>query len=706
MTDPFVSPQRANRRARQRLDRLASGAIAASGIGVVAAVLAIGVYLTLAVLPLFEDASVEVDAEPSPATSGASIVWLAEDGEYWLSANGRVFDAQGEVTTLTEEPRVTTVTEASETLPLAVGLDNGEVSVVPRDARGQPRWTQATRWRLFASAPVAALHLQSTTHGWALAGRDADGQVAALWHDGETARRIALPDRAEHLALGREGHLVMSQGTRLTSWKLSPDGSVAPLARAETAAPITALAFLQGDRTLVVGDAEGGLRRWRQRPDDQGWQAAETPYAALGEAPIRRLLALPRQRLWLALDADGRLGLYQAMSGQRWQGVAPEASLPVTLSSDARGNRVRWLSETGRLYRLAVEAPHAAVSTATLWMPQTYEGYASDEWRWAAAASGDAEPKYSLVPLAWGTLKAAAWAMVFAVPLALGAAVHSACYMSTRQRARLKPAIELMEALPGVVIGFVAGLLVAPFVEQHLAGTLALFICVPLGSVACGWLWRRLPARWEARLPPVGVGVGLIVPLALLCWAALSVSPWLEAWWFGGDLRAWMQQTLGWDYAQRNALIVGMAMGLAVIPTLYSLAEEALSGVPRSLAEGSLALGATRAQTLWRVQLPAAAPGILAAVMIGAGRAVGETMIVLMATGNTPLMSPSLFEGLRSLAANLAIELPEAAVGGTHYRLLLLGALLLFVFTFVVNTLAEVVRWRLKRRYRRYGARA
>lgn len=704
MTAPSLASQRAKRRARQHLDRLASAVIAASGIGVIAAVLAIGVYLTLAVWPLLEDASVAVDAESAPTIPAASIVWLAEDGGHWLSANGRVFDAQGELMTLIDAPRVTTVAEASETLPLAVGLANGAVSMVPRDARGQPRWAQARRWRLFASTPIAALHLRSTMHGWVLAGRDAHGRVAALWHDGETARRIALPVRAQHLALGHEGRLVTAEGTHLRLWALSPDGGSTPMARADTAAPITALAFLQGGRTLIVGDAEGGLRRWRQRPNDHAWQSADTPYAAMGEAPIRRLLALPRQRLWLALDAEGRLGLYQAMSGRRWQGVAPEPSPPVSLSSDARGARVRWLSETGRLYRLAVEAPHAAVSAATLWMPQTYEGYSVAEWRWAAAASGDMEPKYSLVPLTWGTLKAAAWAMVFAVPLGLGAAVHSACYLSTRQRARLKPAVELMEALPGVVIGFVAGLLVAPFVERHLAGTLALFVCVPLGSVACGWLWRRLPARWISRLPSMGVGVGLIVPLALLCWAALSASPWLEAWWFGGDLRVWMQQTLGWDYAQRNALIVGMAMGLAVIPTLYSLTEEALSGVPRSLAEGSLALGATRAQTLWRVQLPVAAPGILAAVMIGAGRAVGETMIVLMATGNTPLMSPSLFEGLRSLAANLAIELPEAAVGGTHYRLLLLGALLLFVFTFVVNTLAEVVRWRLKRRYRRYGA--
>ncbi len=99
--------------------------------------------------------------------------------------------------------------------------------------------------------------------------------------------------------------------------------------------------------------------------------------------------------------------------------------------------------------------------------------------------------------------------------------------------------------------------------------------------------------------------------------------------------------------------------------------------------------------------LPAAAPGIFSAMMIGAGRAVGETMIVLMASGNTALMSLNPLEGLRSLSATIAIELPEAAAGGTHYRLLFLAALLLFAFTFLVNTLAEGVRTRLRRRYRR-----
>ena len=140
-------------------------------------------------------------------------------------------------------------------------------------------------------------------------------------------------------------------------------------------------------------------------------------------------------------------------------------------------------------------------------------------------------------------------------------------------------------------------------------------------------------------------------------------------------------------------------MGLAVIPTIFSIAEDAVYAVPDHLVRGSLALGATPWQTLVKVVLLTASPGIFSAVMIGMGRAVGETMIVLMATGNTPLMDFNIFEGMRTFAANIAVELPESEVDSSHYRILFLAALVLFLFTFVINTVAEVVRQRLRRRY-------
>jgi phosphate transport system permease protein len=140
-------------------------------------------------------------------------------------------------------------------------------------------------------------------------------------------------------------------------------------------------------------------------------------------------------------------------------------------------------------------------------------------------------------------------------------------------------------------------------------------------------------------------------------------------------------------------------MGFAVIPIIVTISEDAISNVPTRLISGSLALGATLWQTALRVVLPTASAGIFSAIMVGFGRAVGETMIVLMATGNTPVLDWSIFTGMRTLSANIAVEIPEAPFGSTLYRVLFLAALLLFAVTFVVNTVAEVVRLRLRKKY-------
>jgi phosphate transport system permease protein len=173
--------------------------------------------------------------------------------------------------------------------------------------------------------------------------------------------------------------------------------------------------------------------------------------------------------------------------------------------------------------------------------------------------------------------------------------------------------------------------------------------------------------------------------------AALWLAPLMER--YFGFLAG------GGAYDQRNSLVIAVAMGFAVIPTIFSLAEDAISSVPPSLSAASLALGASKWQTVWRVILPTASPGIFTAVMLGLGRAVGETMIVLMAAGNTPLLSLSPFSGMRTLSANIAVEMPEAPVGGTLYRTLFLCAFLLFALTLVINTVAEMFRHRLREKY-------
>lgn len=155
-------------------------------------------------------------------------------------------------------------------------------------------------------------------------------------------------------------------------------------------------------------------------------------------------------------------------------------------------------------------------------------------------------------------------------------------------------------------------------------------------------------------------------------WACVAISPSIEVAFFDGSMRQWFTN-VGITYDQRNAMVVGIAMGFAVIPTIFSIAEDAVFNVPKHLTQGSLALGATSWQTMLGVVLLTASPGMFSAVMIGFGRAVGETMIVLMATGNSPVMNFNIFEGMRTLSANIAVEMPEAAVGGSHYRILFFG---------------------------------
>jgi phosphate transport system permease protein len=162
-----------------------------------------------------------------------------------------------------------------------------------------------------------------------------------------------------------------------------------------------------------------------------------------------------------------------------------------------------------------------------------------------------------------------------------------------------------------------------------------------------------------------------------------------------------MYQNFGGRVDQRNSVVIAFALGFAVIPIIFTISEDALIRVPRHLRAASLALGATRWQTAWRVLLPSASPGIFAAIMIGFGRAVGETMIVLMATGNTPIIDMSIFNGMRTLSANIAVEIPEAPVNSTLYRVLFLSGVLLFTVTLIANTAAEIVRHRLRQRFGR-----
>jgi phosphate transport system permease protein len=164
-------------------------------------------------------------------------------------------------------------------------------------------------------------------------------------------------------------------------------------------------------------------------------------------------------------------------------------------------------------------------------------------------------------------------------------------------------------------------------------------------------------------------------------------------------LASWLQDAFGVPI-RLNAVTAGIGLALAVIPIVYTVSEDALSAVPQAFRDGSMALGANRWQTAWRVVLPAATPGVFAACVLGAGRAIGETMIVLMASGNAATMSLDPTRSFRSFSATIAAELGEVVHGDAHYRVLFFIGAALFVITFFLNLAGHAYVSRLKRKLR------
>lgn len=246
------------------------------------------------------------------------------------------------------------------------------------------------------------------------------------------------------------------------------------------------------------------------------------------------------------------------------------------------------------------------------------EYYEGREAKWAWQPTSEV-PKYSLFPLVIGTLKAAIVAMLFAVPLGVGAAIYSSEFAPKRIREFVKPIIEMLAAIPSVVLGFFALMVLATFLQGVLGLTFRL-----------------------------------------------------------------------------NALNAGIALGLAVIPIVFTVAEDAMTSVPRSLRDAAIALGANPWQVSLTMVLPAAVPGISAGIVLGFGRAVGETMIVLMASGNAAIISASILDSARTFSATIAAELAEVVFGSVHYTVLFFIGSLLFVSTFLINLMGDLILVRLK----------
>lgn len=464
---------------------------------------------------------------------------------------------------------------------------------------------------------------------------------------------------------------------------------------------LTSLRWLTADQAVLAGYQSGRLQQWYLLAENSSAAHLKLIRELPGQqAAIVQIAAEHNRRGFATLAADGKLAVYySSIARPLWQqNTAITAATKLAFSPD--NQKLSIYTDTSR-YSYALNNPHPEVNWQTLWHSVWYEGFARPDVIWQTSSAADNyQPKFSLVPLTTGTLKAAFYAMLFAAPLAIMAAIYTACFLPAGPRRRIKGLIELMAAFPTVILGFIAAVWLAPVIEGHLLALLLWVVMLPLSILALAAIWPRLPLKLRQRCSDGWEIVLLMVWLAVVSALVFAVAGQLDSRLFDAGLRVYLEQQ-GMYYEQRNALVIGIAMGFAVVPGIFAIADDVLYQVPSQLTRGALALGATPWQTVLRISLPLAAPGLIAATLVGVGRAIGETMIILMATGNSPITNFNVFEGLRSLTATLAIELPEATVGSSHFRVLFVAALVLLLFTFVANTTAEVIRQRLRKKYQR-----
>ncbi len=718
-------------------DTAARYMVSLGGVSVLIAILLIFFYLLYVVIPLFESADISEQASYSLPGEGKTLyVGLEEQGEVAIQVmdSGQVVffnaqaanSAQADIVSsfeLSPGAEISSINAAGNNI--ALGLSNGEVFVFkyifdvsyPDDKRKlSPRIEYPFGEDAIAldedGRALTRLALQITGDAAGLIATTDDNRLIYSRYIREvsfidesvttelevtTTQALDVPVHSLLLTPSLDNAYAAADDGVLLQYKLDEDGFDGPVIGHQLESNITSTKLLLGGVSLMLGLENGEIQQWMPvRTNNQKVLTFIRKFAD-NKHSVNAIAVEQARKGFSVADSDGGITLYYTTSHRTLASIK-SSETPIThMAWSERAQHLIAIDESNQVHMYEVENEYPEVSWDVLWGKVWYEGYDQPEYLWQSSAStNEFEPKFSLVPLSFGTIKAAIYAMLFAIPIAVLGAIFTAQFMAPRMRQVVKPSIEIMEALPTVILGFLAGLWLAPYVEEQLIGVFILLIILPLGFLLTAWCWQYVPGKnrfngWEAAL--------LIPVILFLMWLAMALSAPIEELFFNGDIRVWMSQEWGMGYDQRNALVVGLIMGFAVIPTIFSMAEDALFTVPQHLINGSLALGASRWQTLLFVVLPAASPGIFSALMMGFGRAVGETMIVLMATGNTPVMDMSLFNGMRTLAANIAVEVPEAEVASTHYRILFLAALVLFAFTFIFNTAAEVIRQRMRKRY-------
>lgn len=723
---------------RKTKDRLTNIVITSGGMGVLVAILSIFFYLLYEIVPLFESASIDpISSYSLPGLTSAKPLYLAMEEQaevaVQLDDSGQFlfFKANsGEEVVRIQLPFLSKISHFalnSEQQPLIALATHSDIILVKPSYRvSYPDDKRVIT--PFVEYPYGEKPLKLTNGVIdALGLRDSDEQLVVvsesqgflqgvrfLKEENFLSGKIVLQEEKIDLPfididvdwmeigprqkwlylLNRAGDfrvINLLTGQQIDSGRLLEEGIV------------TDVRLLLGGISLMVATDQGTVDQWfmvqaENRPPHlqrirRFWE---------NQKSIDTIVVEHRRKAFFTIGNEMDLAIYHTTSERQllYTSISSDSKSIEQIAVSPRAEALLTQNSDGEFTYWNVHNEHPEVSWKALWNEVWYESYSEPAYIWQSSASNnDFEAKFSFTPLAFGTLKAAFYAMLVAAPLALCAAIYTAYFMTPVLRRKVKPLIELMEAMPTVILGFLAGLWLAPFIERNLPGVLSIFLLMPVSVLLFAYIWSRLPASIRVKVPDGWHAVLLIPVVIFIMWVCIAVSGLLELWLFSGNIKAWLTYDLGIPFDQRNAMVVGVAMGFAVVPTIFSIAEDAVFSVPKSLSYGSLALGASPWQTLVGVVIPTASPGIFSAMMIGMGRAVGETMIVLMATGNTPIMDANIFEGMRTFAANIAIEIGETEVDSSHFRVLFMAAFVLFIFTFVVNSIAEIVRQRLRKKY-------
>lgn len=737
-------------------DRLMGWAIRFGGVSVIIAVFGIFYFIGKEVVPLFRTAEVVpagdvtpvkvADMLPGETSARPGVLGVDEWGELPFLYDGgsrvvfrRIADGERidqEIAALADAT-VTAFAYDPVQRRVALGLDDGRVGSFRVDYEMLFEGGRATRvqasvveepWFELESGegPVTAVGYGDSGNQRVIAARRGDGSVSilrlgmrrSLVGGGRLSLLGATDITAELnappliLRASQNGAMVVvaCANGEVTYFLADSDGvSKRQIFRPFGEEPPRQMDFLFGGVSLILTGENGDQNQWslfRLQEDGERIFGETSTFQPLGDGPVT-FAASQRNRSFLT-GAGRELSVRYSTSGAiRWQG---EVEIdPVAATLDGKGEHFFIAAADGEVRRYELRDPHPEAGWRAFFGRVWYEGGPGPVHQWqSTGGTDDFEPKLSLMPLIFGSLKGTVYALLFSVPIALLAAVFSAAFLPLSVKRVVKPAMEIMSSLPSVVLGFLAGLWLAPLLADRVPSVLLLLVSLPLTAVAVGWAWSRLPITVRNRFEG-GREWLLVIPFLIAAGAsAWALGPVVERLVFVyqdpvtgrliGDFRQWWPQATGLKMEQRNSMVLGFMMGFAVIPVIFTIAEDSLSNVPKALTAAAAALGANRWQVVWTVMLPVASAGIFSALMIGFGRAVGETMIMVMATGNTPVMEWNIFSGMRTLSANIAVELPEAPVGSTHYRTLFLGAVVLFAMTFVMNTIAELLRQRLRER--------